>query len=78
MMILSVWIGYCEPDIDLWLTECLQQLNMSKTQGITAQTGINYTLLIYGLTGDCPAIKLATKHVDHQGYWCCWMCFYKG
>ncbi|CAF3394515.1 unnamed protein product [Rotaria socialis] len=78
MMILSVWIGYCEPDIDLWLTECLQQLNILKTQGITTQTGINYTVLIYGLTGDCPAIKLATKHVNHQGYWCCWMCFIKG
>lgn len=39
---------------------------------------MNYKILIYGLTGDCPAIKLATKHVNHQGYWCCWLCYQKG
>ena len=39
---------------------------------------MKYKVLVYGLTGDCPAIKLATKHVNHQGYWCCWFCLTEG
>ncbi|CAF4453987.1 unnamed protein product [Rotaria magnacalcarata] len=46
--------------------------------GIPTRSGINYKILIYGLTGDCPAIKLAIKHVNHQGYWCCWFCYIRG
>lgn len=34
MIILSVWVGYREPLIDLWLSECLQQLNIFKKKGI--------------------------------------------
>lgn len=46
--------------------------------GIPTRSGMNYKIFVYGLTGDCPAIKLATKHVNHQGYWCCWFCYTKG
>ena len=46
--------------------------------GIPIQYGINYKIHVYGLSGDCPAIKLATKHVNHQGYWCCWFCYKRG
>ncbi|CAF2091361.1 unnamed protein product, partial [Rotaria magnacalcarata] len=46
--------------------------------GIPTRSGINYKILIYGITGDCPAIKLAIKHVNHQGYWCCWFCYIRG
>ncbi|CAM2728584.1 unnamed protein product [Rotaria socialis] len=45
---------------------------------IPTRSGINYKILIYGITGDCPAIKLAIKHVNHQGYWCCWFCYIHG
>jgi hypothetical protein len=34
MIILSVWIGPCEPLIDKWLDECLIQLNRLKQSGI--------------------------------------------
>jgi hypothetical protein len=34
MIILSVWIGHREPPIDLWLNECLHQLNYLKEKGI--------------------------------------------
>jgi hypothetical protein len=34
MIILSVWIGHREPLIDLWLSECLHQLNHLKNKGI--------------------------------------------
>ncbi|CAF3294467.1 unnamed protein product [Rotaria sp. Silwood2] len=47
-------------------------------QGVPTRSGVNYKLVVYGLTGDCPAIKLATKHVNHQGYWCCWFCYIQG
>lgn len=46
--------------------------------GIDVHLGFNYHLCIYGITGDCPALKLILKHVNHQGYWCCWICFVKG
>lgn len=34
MPILSVWVGYCEPDIDLWLEECFSQFKNLKETGI--------------------------------------------
>ena len=33
---------------------------------------------IVGITGDCPALKLALNFVGHGGYWCCWLCYIKG
>ena len=39
---------------------------------------MKYQILVYGLTGDCPALKLILKHVNHQGYWPCWFCFLRG
>ena len=33
MIILSVRVGYREPPIDLWLTECLEQLYDLKNKG---------------------------------------------
>ncbi|CAF1206930.1 unnamed protein product [Rotaria magnacalcarata] len=78
MIVLSVWIGHCEPLVDLWLEECFQQLNDIKKKGISTRSGINYKIIVYGLTGDCPAIKLATKHISHQGYLCCWFCYIHG
>ncbi|CAF1478903.1 unnamed protein product [Rotaria sordida] len=74
----SIWVGHQEPLIDLWLSECLNQLNHLKNKSVPTQYGINYKIHVYGLTGDCPAIKLVTKHVNHQGYWCCWFCYKRG
>lgn len=34
MIVLSAWIGPCEPKINLWLDECLLQLNCLKQAGI--------------------------------------------
>jgi hypothetical protein len=34
MLVLSAWIGYCEPDIDLWLRECLSRLSQLKKTGM--------------------------------------------
>ncbi|CAF2997279.1 unnamed protein product [Rotaria socialis] len=77
-VVLSVWVGCREPIIDAWLSESLQQLNTVKKIGVPIRSVFSYKIVIYGLTGDCPAIKLATKHVNHQGYWCCWFCYTKG
>ena len=33
---------------------------------------------IFGITGDCPALKLVLNFVGHGGYWCCWLCYLKG
>ncbi|CAM4924481.1 unnamed protein product [Rotaria socialis] len=75
VIVLSVWIGHCEPLVDLWLEESFQQLNDVKKKSISTRSGINYKIIVYGLAGDCPAIKLATKHISHQGYICCWLCY---
>ncbi|CAF4476027.1 unnamed protein product [Rotaria socialis] len=78
VIVLSVWIGHCEPLVDLWLEESFQQLNDVKKKSISTRSGINYKIIVYGLAGDCPAIKLATKHISHQGYICCWLCYTHG
>ncbi|CAF4914459.1 unnamed protein product [Rotaria socialis] len=75
VIVLSVWIGHCEPLVDLWLEESFQQRNDVKKKSISTRSGINYKIIVYGLAGDCPAIKLATKHISHQGYICCWLCY---
>ncbi|CAF3678584.1 unnamed protein product [Rotaria socialis] len=75
VIVLSVWIGHCEPLVDLWLEESFQQLNDVKKKSISTRSGINYKIIVYGLAGDCPAIKLPTKHISHQGYICCWLCY---
>ncbi|CAF3198441.1 unnamed protein product [Rotaria socialis] len=53
--------------LSVWIGHC-----------ISTRSGINYKIIVYGLTGDCPAIKLATKHISHQGYLCCWFCYIHG
>lgn len=38
----------------------------------------NYHLKIYGITGDCPALKKILNFIGHNGYDCCWFCFIHG
>ena len=38
----------------------------------------HYKLKIYGITGDCPALKMICNFIGHNGYHCCYMCFIKG
>ncbi|CAF1677132.1 unnamed protein product [Rotaria magnacalcarata] len=38
----------------------------------------NHKLIIFGVTGDCPAISLICNFINHNGYYCCWFCFIKG
>jgi hypothetical protein len=33
---------------------------------------------VYGVLGDCPALKSALCHIGHTGYWPCWYCEVKG
>ena len=33
---------------------------------------------MYGVLGDCPALKSALCHIGHTGYWPCWYCEVKG
>lgn len=37
-----------------------------------------YTLIIYGVTGDCPALKKILNFIGHNGYDCCWFCYVHG
>lgn len=34
--------------------------------------------MIFGITGDCPALSLVTNFINHNGYYSCWFCFIKG
>jgi len=34
MVLLSAWIGYCEPIIDIWLCECIRGLKQLKSSGM--------------------------------------------
>jgi hypothetical protein len=33
---------------------------------------------VYGIIGDCPALKLMLNHISHVGYYCCWFCKVEG
>lgn len=37
-----------------------------------------YNLKIYGITGDCPALKKILNFIGHGGYDCCWFCYIHG
>jgi hypothetical protein len=39
---------------------------------------INHKLIIFGITGDCPAISLISNFINHNGYFSCWFCFIEG
>ncbi|CAM4870437.1 unnamed protein product [Rotaria socialis] len=68
IILLSMYIGYTEPDIILWLQSNLQ-INTPTTP---------FRLILYGIIGDCPAMKLILNMVGHTGYYCCFYCFIKG
>ena len=38
----------------------------------------HYHLKIYGITGDCPALKKILNFIGHNGYDCCWFCYISG
>lgn len=40
--------------------------------------GKDYRLKIYGITGDCPALKIVCNFIGHNGYFCCFFCFIRG
>ena len=33
---------------------------------------------VYGITGDCPALKKILNFIGHTGYHCCWFCYLRG
>lgn len=37
-----------------------------------------YRLKIYGVIGDCPALKKILCFIGHNGYYCCWFCYTRG
>ncbi|CAF3702210.1 unnamed protein product [Rotaria socialis] len=46
--------------------------------GIVINENINYKLKIYGVTGDCPVLRLILNFISHNGYYCCWLCYVPG
>lgn len=41
-------------------------------------SNINHKLIIFGVTGDCPALSLIINFINHNGYFSCWFCYTKG
>ncbi|CAF0969981.1 unnamed protein product [Rotaria sordida] len=78
MALLSIWVGFVEPDPDLWLRYIVSELNHMKTQDIYINEHLVYKLKIYSVTGDCPALRLALNFIGHGGYFCCWYCYIEG
>lgn len=46
--------------------------------GVQTKAGTTYVVRVYGVLGDCPALKMALCHIGHVGYWPCWYCELKG
>ncbi|CAF1026745.1 unnamed protein product [Didymodactylos carnosus] len=77
MILMSIWVGYTEPQPHLWLKTIINELDHIKKQD-TIIKKIDYRLKIYGITGDCPALKLILNFTGHGRYYCCWFCYLKG
>lgn len=41
-------------------------------------SNVNHKLIIFGITGDCPALSLIINFINHNGYFSCWLCFIEG
>ena len=39
---------------------------------------VNHKLIVFGITGGCPALSLVTNFINHNGYYSCWLYFTKG
>ncbi|CAF3386067.1 unnamed protein product, partial [Rotaria socialis] len=57
MVPISIWVGFTEPKVKLWLRSAMNKLKAIKSQGINVMNK-NHKLIIFGITGDCPAISL--------------------
>ncbi|CAM4791381.1 unnamed protein product [Rotaria magnacalcarata] len=77
-LILSIWIGKEQPDIDLWLGQTLNQLAHLKSKGFSTRLGSQMMLKVYAMIGDCPALSMSLNHNSHGGYYCRWYCKVKG
>ncbi|CAF3422229.1 unnamed protein product [Rotaria sp. Silwood2] len=77
MVLMSIWVGYTEPEPDIWLKSIVNELKYLKTQDIKVKN-TNYNLKVYGITGDCPALKKILNFIGHGGYDCCWFCYVHG
>ncbi|CAF3738937.1 unnamed protein product [Rotaria socialis] len=77
MVIISIWIAYIEPPAKLWLNYSVNKLQIIKDQGIDI-LNVNHKLIIFGITGDCPASSLIINFINHNGYFSCWLCFIEG
>ncbi|UJR17710.1 hypothetical protein I4U23_004608 [Adineta vaga] len=63
MVIISIWIAYVHPPPKLWLSHCIDNLDAIKIKGIRISDKY-YKLLIFGITGDCPALK--GQHMERK------------
>ncbi|CAF4588428.1 unnamed protein product, partial [Didymodactylos carnosus] len=45
---------------------------------VKVSSSLHYTIRFFGITGDCPALKMILNFINHQGYYCCWLCFVRG
>jgi hypothetical protein len=50
---------------------------LSEFLGIDVMS-VNHKLIVFGITGDCPALSLITNFINHNGYFCCWLCLIEG
>ncbi|CAF4840063.1 unnamed protein product [Rotaria socialis] len=79
MIPMSIWVGYTEPQPDIWLKSIVNELKYLKSQDIMVKDKKkNYNLKAYGITGDCPALKKILNFIGHGGYDCCWLCYIYG
>ncbi|CAF4046241.1 unnamed protein product, partial [Rotaria magnacalcarata] len=78
IILMSIWVAYTEPKPDLWLRPIISQIESLKMQDIVINENINYKLKIYGITGDCPALRLILNFISHNDYYCCWLCYVPG
>ncbi|CAF4403905.1 unnamed protein product, partial [Rotaria magnacalcarata] len=66
-LVLSMWISNEQPNIYLWLTQCIQQLSNLKEKGFPLRQGGRIKLKVYGVIADCPAMSLILNHISHVG-----------
>ncbi|CAF1583807.1 unnamed protein product [Rotaria magnacalcarata] len=79
MFLISVYIGYTEPNVNIWVKTPFTAINELKNKVFQVPNiHASFKVKVYGCIGDSPALKLMCNMIGHNGYLPCYYCDIKG
>ncbi|CAF3787500.1 unnamed protein product [Rotaria sp. Silwood1] len=79
IFLISMYIGYTEPNVKTWLRSSFENINALKTADFQVESlQKSFKIKVYGCIADSPALKLMANMIGHNGYYPCFYCHIKG